>query len=61
LREKAVGQRGVAVGHREFIEEVKVHFGIKAIGKDTGARWNPAHFTGYLANDDFGTEKGCLS
>ncbi|MBC8018241.1 MAG: transposase, partial [Verrucomicrobia bacterium] len=54
----------VAVGHRKFIEEVKFHLGIKAIGRKIRGQGGTQltlreHFAAY--NADFGTEKGCLS
>jgi putative transposase len=54
----------VAVGKRKFVEEVKGHLGIQAIGRKIQERGD-ARFTlqerPAAYNAVFGTEKGCLS
>ena len=54
----------MAVGNRKFIEEVKVHLGIKAIGRKIrgqGGTLLTLRERSAAYNADFGTEKGCLS
>jgi len=54
----------VAVGNRKFIEEVKVHLGIKAIGRkiqEQGGTLLSLRERSAAYNADFGTEKGGLS
>ena len=54
----------LAVGHRKFIEEVKVHLGIKAIGRkirEQGGTLLTLRERSAAYNADFGAEKGGLS
>ena len=54
----------MAVGNRKFIEEVKVHLGIKAIGRkirEQGETLLTLRERSAAYNADLGAEKGCLS